>query len=451
MQELLQTLILPPPPEEPPKGGGRGSTGGGADAGTPPPSNKRGSRDGHAGGSPIPFTSGVGVSKGAGGAMSSPSGSGGGGGVGDRSYYSSSPSSSCSFSSASVPVVTPDGSGGGGSRAGNGYYNNNGTAGGNPPPHPRPRGGSLTMGNEEGGGSPSPFLSTVVAAREEQDRSGAGGGGWAPLPLLSPVQSELLEWLEGLAASSAREALHKDQQQQQQQQQPAAALHPASSAPSNGVHANANGTRGLSSSSSSAEAPEAPRGAAGIGKGGVLSSDGGGGAGAGGDWALVEVLLRVLSAVTRALSIRDEVSSCSAAAVAGVGGGGNREDGGIPVVPRGDPPGGWAEAGGGYGAGAMDALVETLPALPPIRELQRSAAVLVGGLAAWLARRPRNLEPALQTLLCVLRLEEEGAVKGATASMRDKGEDHVSSLGYGKEGGGTTTTWTISEIRSDQG
>lgn len=74
----------------------------------------------------------------------------------------------------------------------------------------------------------------------------------------------------------------------------------------------------------------------------------------------------------------------------------------------------------------MEALVDMLPVLPPaLRELQRSAAVLVGGLARWLSRRPRALEPALQSVLGMLGLEEGG--RRGEASMRDKGEDHVSS------------------------
>ncbi|CAN0239302.1 unnamed protein product, partial [Scytosiphon promiscuus] len=98
----------------------------------------------------------------------------------------------------------------------------------------------------------------------------------------------------------------------------------------------------------------------------------------------------------------------------------------IAVVP--------ADCGGvaGRGTGATEALVEMLPALPPSRrELQRSAAVLVGGLAAWLARRPRSLEPALQSVLGVLGLEEGGGRDGQV-SMRDKGEDHVGAVALAK-------------------
>lgn len=74
---------------------------------------------------------------------------------------------------------------------------------------------------------------------------------------------------------------------------------------------------------------------------------------------------------------------------------------------------------------ALQAVVQALPALPPrMRELQRSVAVLVGGLAPWIARRPRCLEPALNAVLGALSLEEDGASK-SEVSMRDKGEDHV--------------------------
>lgn len=74
---------------------------------------------------------------------------------------------------------------------------------------------------------------------------------------------------------------------------------------------------------------------------------------------------------------------------------------------------------------ALEAIVHALPALPPrVRELQRSVAVLVGGLAPWLARWPRCLEPALNAVLGALGLEEDGVSK-SEVSMREKGEDHV--------------------------
>lgn len=219
------------------------------------------------------------------------------------------------------------------------------------------------------------------------------------LCLSCPVQRDLLAWLEGLGESSAREALHMDRvsgQQQQQQQQHCPSL------PCVGAD------------------------------GALLTRDGGSGGGGGGgsaqrleggDWAKVEVLLRMVGAVARALTSRDSLAVEGAGSENGDGSGAR-----VPVVvPR-------------EGAGAMEALVAMLPALPPVRELQRSAAVLVGGLAGWLARRPGSLEPALRTVLGVLRLEE-GDAKGAP-SMRDKGEDHVSGLfcrGRGREGWGASS------------
>lgn len=141
---------------------------------------------------------------------------------------------------------------------------------------------------------------------------------------------------------------------------------------------------------------------------------GGDGLPPGGDWADVEVVLRMLSAVTRALDLRDAcpatVPTAAAAAVIVPTEGGNTGGGG----------------GGGSGTGATEALVAMLPELPHEgRELQRSATVLVGALANWLARRPGSLEPALQTVLGALGLEEAGGGRGEP-SMRDKGEDHVS-------------------------
>lgn len=144
-----------------------------------------------------------------------------------------------------------------------------------------------------------------------------------------------------------------------------------------------------------------------------------------GGWADVEVVLRMLSAVTRALDLRD---ACPVPAGTGNGtAAAPLADGHVAIVPAeggggGGPPGG---SSGGGGTGATEALVAMLPELPRgRRELQRSAAVLVGALAAWLARRPRSLEPALKTVLAVLGLEEGGG--GGECSMRDKGEDHVS-------------------------
>lgn len=128
--------------------------------------------------------------------------------------------------------------------------------------------------------------------------------------------------------------------------------------------------------------------------------------GRGDKWTRVEVLLLVLSAVAKAFVIRD----CS-----------NGTGSPNCFVP---PP-----DGGGVGeqTGALEAVVAALPALPPRkRELQRSVAVMVGGLAPWLARRPGSLEPALKAVVGAFELEEEGALEGEIV-MRDKGEEHVSS------------------------
>lgn len=259
------------------------------------------------------------------------------------------------------------------------------------------------------GGSYSDAVGRRTSVEEAR---GGGGAAWAGAAeevvgvtvTLSPVQAGLLEWLEGLAASSTREALEKDYNRRQQQQQH--------------QEDEEQRQRRKSAGGRAGNAGEETGEAAGSRRGGAAE-----GLPPGGDWPGVEVVLRMLSAVTKALNIRDcspppgaaAGTATDAAAVAAY-------RGHIAVVP--------ADGGGpaaGRGTGATEALVDMLPALPSSRrELQRSAAVLVGGLAAWLARRPRSLEPALQSVLGVLGLEEGGGTGDGGVSMRDKGEDHVS-------------------------
>ncbi|CAM9973938.1 unnamed protein product [Sphacelaria rigidula] len=91
---------------------------------------------------------------------------------------------------------------------------------------------------------------------------------------------------------------------------------------------------------------------------------------------------------------------------------------------------GVSESSGGNSA--LEAIVHALPALPSrARELQISVAVLVGGLAPWLARRPGCLEPALNAALGALELDEEAASK-AEVSMREKGGNHVGAVSLSK-------------------
>eukprot|EP00904_Undaria_pinnatifida_P009295 jgi/Undpi1/5496/HiC_scaffold_2.g00775.m1 len=307
VEDLVKTLILPAPSPEPE-----------TDGKTRPPAKNGFFGTGGRGRS--------GSTDGGNSGMSTPVGGGRGGGGGSvGGSWHRVPS---------VAVVTPDGG------KGDGYLLSNGLAGG--------------------------------VSRNAKGKEGAGGegAGVGVGQALSPVQEELLAWLEALAVSSARQALQGDHNQHLQQQQ-----------------------QGL--------------GGSGGGGGGDLSWD--------------------------RLSLSPSVSSLPSLANGwggGEGGGGGSEsfyksERRAEIVPL---------EGGvvGVGTGAMDVLVELLPALPPAkRELQRSAAVLVGGLAEWLARRPRSLEPALQFVLKVLQLGEEGVV-GGEASMHDKGHDHVGVVALAK-------------------
>ena len=390
MEDLVKTLILPAPSPEPetdgktrpPAKNGFFGTGG---------RGRSGSTDGGNSGMSTPVGGGRG---------------GGGGSVGGSRH-----------GVPSVAVVTPDGG------KGDGYLLSNGLAGG----------GSRNGKGKEGAGG---------------EGVGVGVG-----QALSPVQEELLAWLEALAVSSARQALQGDHNQHLQQQQQGLggsggggggdlswdrlSLSPSvSSLPSlaNGGRLSNNNSSGSSSSSHNSSNGGVGGSPMGLGWGGEGAAGNGvnfavGSLSGGGDWSRVEVLLRMLGVVAKAFTLRLNPAvaggggGCAAGWGGGEGGGGGSESfyksgRRAEIVPL--------EGGGvGVGTGAMDVLVELLPALPPAkRELQRSAAVLVGGLAEWLARRPRSLEPALQFVLKVLQLEEEGVVEGE-ASMRDKGHDHV--------------------------
>ncbi|CBJ31043.1 conserved unknown protein [Ectocarpus siliculosus] len=367
VQDLLQTLIMPAPPWE--QNQQRSSSKGGGAAGTPSPP-----RPGfHARGSGVGgISSGRGWERaggvnGIGGAMSPDNGAG---------MYPGRRSSPSLSTAAATAAVTPDGS---------------------------------RRSNSDGGGSAS-------SRRRSLGEDGAGME-----MVLSPVQSGLLEWLEGLAASSTREALQEQQQRRY------------SGTSSNGT--TGGGLDGSISSGGSGGADPSATAQAGGGEGGGALLDGAaGGGGGGGDWSGVEVALRMLSAVTKAINLRDFCSpSPSSPAPALLGGAGTNGDAATAAAAAFRvyvPADGGVVGDGGRGTGATEALVEMLPSLPPgRRELQRSAAVLVGGLAAWLARRPRSLEPALQSVLGVLGLEEEG---GGQAFMRDKGEDHVGAVALSK-------------------
>ncbi|CAN0094993.1 unnamed protein product, partial [Ectocarpus fasciculatus] len=367
VHELLQTLIMPAPPWEQNQQQRSSSKGAGGAAGTPSPPrpglHARGSSSGRG-------WEGAGGLNGAGAAMSPDNGTG---------LYTGRRSSPSLSSVGAAAVVTPDGS---------------------------------RRSNSDGGGG-----ITSGGRRRSLGEDGAGMD-----MVLSPVQSGLLEWLEGLAASSAREAL----QQQQQRRY--------SGTSSNGT---TGGLDGSISSSGGGGGPDPSATTQAVGEGGGALLDGAAG---GGDWSGVEVALRMLGAVTKAINLRDccsppPSSAAPAAAAALLGGAGANGDAvtAAAAAPfRGlVPADGGVVGGGGRGTGATEALVEMLPSLPPgRRELQRSAAVLVGGLAAWLARRPRSLEPALQSVLGVLGLEEEEG--GGQAFMRDKGEDHVGAVALSK-------------------
>lgn len=255
--------------------------------------------------------------------------------------------------------------------------------------------------------------------------------GRAPLLQVSPVRSALLAWLVRLAAETTIEALRLSQ-----------------SPKDNGLGSGVGGCLNGGASATATAAP--PYGDSGVGSDVAVSpyANGvageqearvaGAGAGAAGrcDWALVEVLLRMLSAVSKAVVRGD---ACYA------GGGcqyGGWEPGGIgrEALERDSLEGGPGTASplqrslegpGGDGRGseaALEALVDALPALPVgLRQLQRSAVVLIGGLGPWLAKRARSTESALKSLLNCLALAEEGAGQEPhrEASMREKGEEHV--------------------------
>lgn len=366
VQELLQTLIMPAPPWE--QNQQRSSSKGGGSAGTPSPPrpgfHARGSGGGGGGSNSGRGWERAGGFNGIGAAMSPDNGAG---------MYPGRRSSPSLSTAAATAAVTPDGS---------------------------------RRSNSDGGGSAS-------GRRRSLGEDGAGMD-----MALSPVQSGLLEWLEGVAASSSREALEQQQQRRY------------SGTSSNGTTPGGGLDGSINSSSGGGAAPSATSQAVG-GEGGGALLDGAAGRGGGEDWSGVEVALRMLSAVTKAINLRDfcspsPSSSAAPAAAALLGGAGPNGDAATAAAAfRGHiPADGGVVGGGGRGMGATEALVEMLPSLPPgRRELQRSAAVLVGGLAAWLARRPRSLEPALRSVLGVLGLEEE---EGGQAFMRDKGEDHVS-------------------------
>ncbi|CAN0236553.1 unnamed protein product, partial [Ectocarpus sp. 4 AP-2014] len=369
VQELLQTLIMPAPPWE--QNQQRSSSKGGGAAGTPSPPRPGFHARGSGGGG---IFSGRGWERAGGvngiGATMRPDN-----GPGMYPGRRSSPSLS---TAAATAAVTPDGS---------------------------------RRSNSDGGGSAS-------GRRRSLGEDGAGMD-----MVLSPVQSGLLEWLEGLAATSTREALQEQQQRRY-------------SGPSS------NGTTGggldgsINSGGSGGADPSATAQAGGREGGGALLHGAAGGGGRGGDWSGVEVALRMLSAVTKAINLRDFCSpSPSSAAPVLLGGADTNGDAATTAAAAAAfwgyvPADSGVVGDGGRGTGATEALVEMLPSLPPgRRELQRSAAVLVGGLATWLARRPRSLEPALQSVLGVLGLEEEG---GSQAFMRDKGEDHVGAVALSK-------------------
>lgn len=207
----------------------------------------------------------------------------------------------------------------------------------------------------------------------------ADGSRWRQAGVfLSPFQDDLLAWLEQTALNCTESAL----------------LHEGTTPVMGAVEANS--PAGVLSPGF----PQHNRGLLVCGSpGGVVRNEDGGA-----DWPRVEVLLRLLSAVAKALVLRD-------VSLVGVG-----------------PPGTGTRA-------PVEVLVEMLPRLPPRRDLQKSAAVLIGESAEWLARRPRVLESALNTLLGVMSLEEEGSGEGEV-SMRDKGDDHV-SVYVVIDGGGT--------------
>ncbi|CAN0239242.1 unnamed protein product, partial [Scytosiphon promiscuus] len=121
---------------------------------------------------------------------------------------------------------------------------------------------------------------------------------------LSPVQAGLLEWLEGLAASSAREALEKDHNRRQQQLQQGDEEQRRRRQLSAGGSSGA-GVLGGGAGEETGEAAGTPGAADGLPPGG--------------DWAGVEVVLRMLSAVTKALNIRDCSLPPGAAAGAATG------------------------------------------------------------------------------------------------------------------------------------
>ena len=392
VEDLMQTLILPPPaPSERDKATfGNGGGGGANSRFLPPPSLASGSGDSFDASSMSDNSLDAGEL---------------------HSRRHSYPSARARRARPSTPViVTPDGS------RSSAVGSSKGTEGG----VTKRRSVSFAIGpgapgegGQKGGGwEGAEFSAAFSAAFSATEKE----------VFLSPVQADLLTWLGGIAAASTREALYNHRQCEHHQQLSSTSAHNGTFVCGEFV-----GPRAGTVATSVAGFRQEHGGEGGCGTPAV--GTGTAAAAAAADWPRVEVLLRMLSVVARALTLRD-FPSVRGIGVNGVWGGSGMANGGYGedvagrfpvVVPR---EAGMSVPGEGVGS-AMETLVETLPALPIMRELQRSAAVFIGASAEWLARRPRALEPALQTVLGALRLEEEGRGSGE-ASMRDKGEDHVS-------------------------
>lgn len=218
------------------------------------------------------------------------------------------------------------------------HENTDGTVDGFGSPIPCRR-SHLSPGN--GAASSSSFSSPVTPSPSASAPSGArtGVAGAPPprVPTLSPVQMDLLAWLENLAATTTLEAL--------KHQHAAASVSSGGGGPqvaaggSSGVTTPFVNSNMYSSIGGHHPAPapalapfttvvekqlgnnEAFAGSGSLSAAGLQNGNGsdvaGAGEGAGSDWTKVEVLLRVLSAVSKAFVIRDNSS--------GIGGGAGGE------------------------------------------------------------------------------------------------------------------------------
>ncbi|CAM9901106.1 unnamed protein product, partial [Choristocarpus tenellus] len=218
---------------------------------------------------------------------------------------------------------------------------------------------------------------------------------------LLEVQKDFLDWLEGLVAVEVSRAVN------------------SSMGTGSGTGGSPGGFGSGQAEASSVWGPV---------QGGMGSAGGGTGVGAAGgsasngshgggdrlvDWPLLEAFLHALSAVSRAIILRDEQGGVVAGAGSGALTGGTGS--GTLAAEFGRARG----VGGGEGVLAVVDRLRLLPGHPP---LQRVGAVLCGVLAPWLARRPAQLESAFMQVLGSLLVPEDGR---RCCSMRTKGADHV--------------------------